>query len=69
MTGVDAEYRDRKNGMIGYDHYRGLAADMRREARSRILASAWDALVTYFRLPQKRWMRVQASSKSDVFVA
>jgi hypothetical protein len=70
MTRLDVEYRDRKNGMINYDHYRSLAAELRRESRSRLLVAAWRRLAAYFfKLPQKRWMRLQASSKSSVLVA
>ncbi|MFA6266322.1 MAG: hypothetical protein WC670_11495 [Pseudolabrys sp.] len=57
MNRQDIEYRDRKNGMIDYDGYSAIAADMRREARSRILVTTWTALAAYFRFPQKRWIR------------
>jgi len=69
MTGLDTEVRTATNGTICHDHYRQRAAEMRRAARSRLLIAAFRALRTYFRLPQKRWMRVQASSRSDVLVA
>ena len=69
MTRLDIEYSDRKNGMIDYDHYRRLATVVRRETRSRLLKAGWRRLAAYFRLPQKRWMRLHASSKSSVFVA
>jgi hypothetical protein len=69
MNRLDQEYRNAKNGMIDYDHYRCLAADMRRQTRSRVLKAACGAFAAYFKLPQKRWMRRQASSKSSVLVA
>lgn len=69
MTRLNDEYRDQKNGMIDYDHYRQLAADLRRETRSRLLKAVWTGLAAYFKFPQKRWMRRQASSRSSVFVA
>ncbi|GIK81714.1 MAG: hypothetical protein H3C55_01195 [Pseudorhodoplanes sp.] len=69
MTRLELEYRTQKNGMIDYDHYRARAADMRREARRVLLLQAVAALGSYFRLPQKRWMRRQASSRSSVRVA
>lgn len=69
MTRLDEEYRRCRNGMIDYDHYRLLAVELRRGSRRRLLAAAVTALRRYFRLPQKRWMRRQASSRSSVFVA
>ena len=69
MNRLDQEYRDAKNGMIDYDHYRCLAAEMRRRTRSRAVRTAWVAFAAYFKFPQKRWMRRQASSKSSVLVA
>ena len=69
MTSLNDEYRDCKNGMIDYGRYRCLAAGMRRQSRSNLMKAAWSRLVVYFKLPQKRWMRRQASSKSSVFVA
>ena len=76
MNHLDQDYRAGKNGMIDYDHYRALAAHMRREARSDALRGFFAAfrgalktLPAYLRLPQNRWMRRQASSKSSVFVA
>ena len=69
MNRLDQEYRDAKNGMIDYDHYRRLAAELRRQTRSRVLRAAWGAFAAYFKFPQKRWMRRQASSSSAVDVA
>jgi len=69
MTRLDHDYRSCKNGMIDYDHYRNLAADMRRETRTRLLIAAWTTFAGYCKFPQKRWMRRQASSKSSVLVA
>ena len=69
MNRLDTEYRNAKNGMIDYEHYRRLAAEMRRQTRSNVLKAAWVAFAAYFKLPQKRWMRRQASSKSSVLVA
>lgn len=69
MTRLDDEYRNCKNGMIDYDRYRCLAAETRRRTRSKLLKAAWSRLAGYFKLPQKRWMRRQASSRSSVFVA
>jgi hypothetical protein len=76
MTRLEDEYRKQKNGMIDCDHYRNVAAELRRETRSRMtiaaciaLAGCFKTLVGYFKFPQKRWMRRQASSRSSVFVA
>ena len=69
MTRLEREYRDGKNGMIDYDHYRLLATRLRRAVRRRLLRAAWAALAGYFKLPQKRWIRRHASSRSSVFVA
>jgi hypothetical protein len=69
MTRLEQEYRDAKNGMIDYDHYSCLATAVRRETRSRMILRAWSWLAAYFKFPQKRWMRRQASSKSEVLVA
>jgi hypothetical protein len=69
MTRLDQDYRNEKNGMIDYDHHRARAAELRRVSRSRLLVAAWNAAAGYFRLPQKRWMRRQASSRSSVRVA
>jgi hypothetical protein len=69
MTRLDAQYRDYKNGMIDYDHYRRRAATLRREPRSVLIKPAWERVAAYFKFPQKRWMRRQASSKSSVLVA
>ena len=69
MTRMDIAYRNHKNGMIDYDHYRRLATELRRETRSSMMKAAWRTLAGYFKLPQKRWMRRQASSKSSVLVA
>lgn len=69
MTRLEQNYRDQKNGMIDYDRYRLLATDLRRKARARLAKTAWAALAAYFKLPQKRWMRRQASSRSSVLVA
>lgn len=69
MTRLEQEYRDLKNGMIDYDHHRLLATNLRRATRTRLIKAAWAALARYFKLPQKRWMRRQASSRSSVFVA
>ena len=69
MTRLDIEYSDRKNGMIDYDHYRHLATVVRRETRSRLIRTGWRRLAAYLRLPQKRWMRLQASSRSSCLVA
>lgn len=76
MTRLEDEYRKQKNGMIDYDHYRSVAVELRRETRSRSIIAAWTALAgafktlaAYFKFPQNRWMRRQASSRSSVFVA
>ena len=69
MTSLNDEYRDCKNGMIDYGRYRCLAAGMRRQSRSNLMKAAWSRLVGYFRLPQKRWMRVHASSSASSEVA
>jgi hypothetical protein len=69
MTRLDEEYRNAKNGMIDYDHYRCLATKLRRENRSNVMKAAWSTLAAYFKFPQKRWMRRQASSRSEVLVA
>ena len=69
MTRLDEDYRNQKNGMIDYDRYRCLATELRREARSGLMKAAWTTLATYFKFPQKRWMRRQASSRSSVLVA
>ena len=69
MTRLDDEYRNAKNGMIGYDHYRCLATNLRREARSNMMKAAWSALAARFTLPRKRQMRRQASSRSAFLVA
>lgn len=69
MTRLDEDYRRSKNGMIDYGHYCEVAARLRRDSRRRLLLAAAAALVRYFKLPQKRWMRRQASSRSSVRVA
>jgi hypothetical protein len=69
MTRLDEEYRRCRNGMIDYDHYRALAVGLRRRSDRRLLAAVVRTLRRYLRLPQKRWMRWQASSRSSVFVA
>ena len=69
MKRLNDEYRDTKNGMIDYEHYRCLAAEMRRQTRSNVLKAAWAGFASYFKLPQKRWIRRQASSRSSVLVA
>ena len=69
MTRLEHEYRDGKNGMIDYDHYHRLATAVRRETRSRLIRTGWRRLAAYLRLPQKRWMRLQASSRSSCLVA
>jgi hypothetical protein len=69
MTRLDEEYRRCGTGMIDSDLYRSLGVELRRGSRRRLLAAAVNALRRYFRLPQKRWMRRQASSRSSVFVA
>jgi hypothetical protein len=69
MTRLELEYRDAKNGMIDYDRYRRLDTTVRRETRSRMILRAWSWLAAYFKFPQNRWMRRQASSKSEVLVA
>jgi len=69
MVRPDRDYRRCSNGVIDYDYYRALATRLRRRSRRRLLAAAAIALRHYLRLPQKRWMRWQASSRSSVFVA
>jgi hypothetical protein len=69
MTRLERDYRDQKNGMIDYDHHRRLAVRLRNGTRSRLLKAAWTRLAAYFRLPQKRWMRRQASSSALIPVA
>lgn len=69
MTRLENEYREQKNGTIDYDHYRRLATELRCEARSSLMKAAWTTLAAYFKFPQKRWIRRQASSRSSVFVA
>jgi hypothetical protein len=69
MTRLENEYRNCKNGMIDYDHYHALATALRRQTRSRLMKKAWATLAAYFKFPQKRWMRRQASSRSSVLVA
>jgi hypothetical protein len=52
----------------------GAALKLNKKARSRglfrsplsVTIATW---LAYLRLPQKRWMRLQASSRSDVLVA
>ena len=75
MARLEEDYRRCKNGMIDYDHYREVAARLRRGSRRRLLRAAVAALMRYFKfmryfkLPQNRWMRRQASSRSSVRVA
>lgn len=69
MTRMEAEFRRCKNGMIDYDHYRRVAATARQDCRTAVFSALIAAVRRYFRLPQKRWMRRQASSRSSVFVA
>jgi len=60
------------DGSIDFSHYRVEANRLRREAEIRAGLSLWQLLwagVAYFKLPQNRWMRRQASSRSSVLVA
>ena len=69
MTCLDAEYRDRKNGMIDYERYRRVAAEQRRTARVRILTTAWRGLCSRIKWPkpqQKGLVGCRASSSPQI---
>ncbi len=51
---LDDGYRRRANGTIDHDHYRKLAAALRRDSRRQLLLAAVAAFYRYVRLPQKR---------------
>jgi len=60
------------DGSIDFSHYRAEANRLQQEAKIRAGLSLWQLLlsgIAYFKLPQNRWMRRQASSRSSVLVA
>jgi hypothetical protein len=64
--------RRHADGSIDFDFYRAEASRLRNEARSDACRKPWvlaKSVVTYFKFPQNRWMRRQASSRSSVLVA
>jgi hypothetical protein len=57
---------------IDFDFYRAQARTMRQSARNDAFRALWRLAISgfaYFKFPQKRWMRRQASSRSSVLVA
>jgi hypothetical protein len=64
--------RRHADGSIDYGFYHAEARQLRNEARREAGRKLWvmtKSAVAYFKFPQKRWMRRQASSKSSVLVA
>jgi DNA-binding FadR family transcriptional regulator len=64
--------RRHADGSIDFDFYRAEARILRNEARSNTCRKLWAVTrnaVAYFKFPQNRWMRRQASSRSSVLVA
>jgi hypothetical protein len=60
------------DGSIDFDFYRAKAKVLRNAARGDACHKLWKlmrAAFAYFKLPQKRWMRRPASSRSSVLVA
>jgi hypothetical protein len=60
------------DGSINFDFYRAEARELRRKARADACRKLWmliRAAIAYFKFPQNRWMRRQASSRSSVLVA
>ena len=70
--GKNSTDRRQTGTSINFDAYRAQARMMRQNARNDAFRKLW-ALAkrtkSYFKFPQKRWMRRQASSKSSVLVA
>jgi hypothetical protein len=61
--------RRNNDGSIDFNFYRASAHELRRQTRNRVIVSAIRPALAYFKFPQKRWMRQQASSRSSVLVA
>ena len=64
--------RRRQHYGIDFDFYRAEARILHNEARTAACRKLWILMrtaVAYFKFPQKRWMRRQASSRSSVLVA
>ena len=64
--------RRHADGSIDFDFYRIEARALRNEAHGDTFRKLWASMRTalaYFKFPQKRWMRRQASSRSSVLVA
>jgi hypothetical protein len=64
--------RRHTDGSIDFDFYRAEARSLRQESRRDACRKLWAltrTAFTYFKFPQKRWMRRQASSRSSVLVA
>jgi hypothetical protein len=64
--------RRHADGSIDFDFYRNEARNIRRTAQKdagRKLRKMLIGAAAYFKFPQKRWMRRQASSRSSVLVA
>jgi hypothetical protein len=64
--------RRHADGPIDFDFHRAEARVLRKAARGDACRKLWKlmrAAFSYFKLPQKRWMRRPASSKSSVLVA
>jgi hypothetical protein len=60
------------DGPIDFDFYRVEARALRNAARSDAFRKLWASIrpaAGYFKFPQKRWMRRQASSRASVLVA
>jgi hypothetical protein len=71
MTQTTATRRH-ADGSIDFDFYREDARTLRNQAYIGVGLKLWALMKTaaaYFKFPQKRWMRRQASSRSSVLVA
>lgn len=67
-----SDCRRHADGSIDYGFYHQRASMLRSQARSEAVRKLWamtKSAVAYCKFPQKRWMRLQASSRSDVLVA
>jgi len=71
MTQQTADRRPAEDS-IDFGFHRAQARALRQQARTDAGRRLWRLILAaagYFKLPQNRWMRRQASSKSSVLVA
>ncbi len=69
MANTDRRHID---GSVDFDFYRAEARTLRQGARRDACRKLWAltrTAFTYFKFPQKRWIRRPASSRSSVLVA